>query len=145
MQHVFIIRHGERLDNVDYNWVVKSSRPYDPPITNDGEKEVIAAAERFKDVVCVYKFKLCDESFRFAGFLLEVGSSISTVFLGNIASMDQVVKTLDPRSIKFIMVYRVISTNNLFRHTILDIKGYQSSTVVLCVYTHQMYYMCSYI
>ena len=53
MQHVIIIRHGERLDNVDYNWAVRSSRPYDPPITNAGEKEVKTAAERFKDAVCL--------------------------------------------------------------------------------------------
>ena len=50
-QRVFIIRHGERLDNVDYGWVEKAERPYDPPLTDDGVKEALEAGQRFKDKV----------------------------------------------------------------------------------------------
>ena len=50
-QHVFIIRHGERLDNVDYDWVRTAERPYDPPLTEDGVKEASEAGMRFKDKV----------------------------------------------------------------------------------------------
>ena len=53
MQRVFIIRHGERLDNVDYGWVMKSDRPYDPPLTDDGTKDALEAGLRFKDKVCL--------------------------------------------------------------------------------------------
>lgn len=51
VQHIFIIRHGERLDNVDYEWVMKAERPYDPPLTEDGTREALMAGERFKDKV----------------------------------------------------------------------------------------------
>ena len=46
VQRVFIIRHGERLDNVDYDWVRWAERPYDPPLTDDGVKEASEAGER---------------------------------------------------------------------------------------------------
>ena len=51
VQRIFIIRHGERLDNVDYGWVMKAERPYDPPLTEDGTREALVAGERFKDKV----------------------------------------------------------------------------------------------
>ena len=38
-QRVFVIRHGERIDHVDYSWVGKSDRPYDPPLTEQGVRE----------------------------------------------------------------------------------------------------------
>ena len=50
-QSVIIIRHGERLDNVDYNWVSRSDRPYDPPLTKEGEKQATEAGEKFKGKV----------------------------------------------------------------------------------------------
>ena len=51
VQRIFIIRHGERLDNVDYEWVMKAERPYDPPLTEDGTREALVAGGRFKDKV----------------------------------------------------------------------------------------------
>ena len=51
VQSIFIIRHGERLDNVDYEWVMKAERPYDPPLTEDGSREALVAGERFKHKV----------------------------------------------------------------------------------------------
>ena len=50
-QLVIIIRHGERLDNVDYHWVSRSDRPYDPPITKEGEKQATEAGDKFKGKV----------------------------------------------------------------------------------------------
>ena len=46
-QRLFIVRHGERLDNVDYSWVDTAERPYDPPITQTGVAEAKSAGERF--------------------------------------------------------------------------------------------------
>lgn len=42
---------GERLDSVDYSWVEKSPRPYDPPLTKKGEKQAKDTAEYFQDKV----------------------------------------------------------------------------------------------
>ena len=51
-QRLFIIRHGERLDNVDYSWESTAERPYDPPLTAQGVEEAVAAArEQFKGKV----------------------------------------------------------------------------------------------
>lgn len=47
-QRLFIIRHGERRDNVDYRWLDTAVRPYDPPLTAQGTLEASSAArERF--------------------------------------------------------------------------------------------------
>ena len=39
------------MDNVDYGWVERAERPYDPPLTDDGIKEALEAGQRFKDEV----------------------------------------------------------------------------------------------
>ena len=53
VQHVFIIRYRERLDNVDYGWVRRAERLYDPPLMEDGMREASEAGKRFKDKVRV--------------------------------------------------------------------------------------------
>ena len=51
-QRLIIIRHGERLDNVDPYWERTAERPYDPPLTEDGEEEVrTVGQERFSEKV----------------------------------------------------------------------------------------------
>lgn len=51
-QRLIIIRHGERLDNVDPDWERTAERPYDPPLTDDGEEEVrTLGQERFSGKV----------------------------------------------------------------------------------------------
>lgn len=42
---------GERLDFVDYDWVDSAPRPYDPPLTRNGERQARENAEKFKDKV----------------------------------------------------------------------------------------------
>lgn len=50
-QSLFVIRHGERLDSVDYSWRYKADRPYDPPITEEGVEQAKEAGKRFLDKV----------------------------------------------------------------------------------------------
>ena len=50
-QRVIVIRHGERLDNVDYSWAETASRQYDPPITEAGVAQANEAAKKFVDKV----------------------------------------------------------------------------------------------
>ncbi|XP_019855017.1 PREDICTED: uncharacterized protein LOC100637194 isoform X1 [Amphimedon queenslandica] len=39
-QHVFVMRHGERLDSVDSTWLLNNrDRPYDTPLTGKGKVE----------------------------------------------------------------------------------------------------------
>ncbi len=50
-QTVLVVRHGERLDNVDYDWVTRTERPYDPPLTEAGVREARRAGDVFKEKV----------------------------------------------------------------------------------------------
>ena len=60
-QSLFIIRHGERLDNVDFRWLRSAARPYDPPLTEKGKEQAKAVAEYLKDKVGV-KFSVRQNS-----------------------------------------------------------------------------------
>ena len=44
-QHLFIIRHGERLDTKNREWKKTAPRPYDTPITPRGEREALRLAK----------------------------------------------------------------------------------------------------
>ncbi|KAJ2161006.1 hypothetical protein GGF46_001808 [Coemansia sp. RSA 552] len=35
----YFVRHGERIDHIDDNWVATTSVPYDPPLTSTGLKQ----------------------------------------------------------------------------------------------------------
>lgn len=37
MQHLFVMRHGDRMDDADRNWVLTAPRPWDPPLTELGK------------------------------------------------------------------------------------------------------------
>ncbi len=50
-QSLIIVRHGERLDRVDYNWVTNADRPYDPPLTDQGVREARRTGDAFKEKV----------------------------------------------------------------------------------------------
>eukprot|EP01064_Diplonema_japonicum_P003414 TRINITY_DN12200_c0_g1_i1.p1 TRINITY_DN12200_c0_g1~~TRINITY_DN12200_c0_g1_i1.p1 ORF type:complete len:289 (+),score=52.79 TRINITY_DN12200_c0_g1_i1:41-868(+) len=45
-QFVYTVRHGEREDAVDDNWVKLSDRPYDPPLTADGRQQAKEVATK---------------------------------------------------------------------------------------------------
>lgn len=38
-QHVFVMRHGERLDSRNRQWKYTAARPYDTPLTHHGHNE----------------------------------------------------------------------------------------------------------
>lgn len=35
-QHVFMMRHGDRIDKFEPQWVSTAARPWDPPLIHDG-------------------------------------------------------------------------------------------------------------
>ena len=51
-QRVIVVRHGERLDNVDYTWTETAARPYDPPLTEKGVEQARDTGKRFLRKVC---------------------------------------------------------------------------------------------
>ncbi|KAF7851265.1 hypothetical protein BT93_L4268 [Corymbia citriodora subsp. variegata] len=44
-QHVVVMRHGDRLDNVDPSWLSTAPRPWDPPLAEAGQDRAINVAK----------------------------------------------------------------------------------------------------
>jgi phosphohistidine phosphatase SixA len=36
VQNLFVMRHGERMDDAEPSWVAEAARPWDPPLTEKG-------------------------------------------------------------------------------------------------------------
>ncbi|CAH9108408.1 unnamed protein product [Cuscuta epithymum] len=47
-QYIVVMRHGDRLDNVDPLWVTKAERPWDPPLHQDGKARAFAVGNRLR-------------------------------------------------------------------------------------------------
>lgn len=45
-QHVYVMRHGHRLDNFDPDWAAKAARPWDPPLFKDGMVRAFQTGQR---------------------------------------------------------------------------------------------------
>ncbi|KAF7851266.1 hypothetical protein BT93_L4269 [Corymbia citriodora subsp. variegata] len=45
-QHVLVMRHGHRLDNVDRSWPSTAARPWDPPLAEAGWGRALETAEQ---------------------------------------------------------------------------------------------------
>lgn len=40
-QYLVVMRHGERMDEIDVSWRETSKRPWDPPLSNKGLQQVL--------------------------------------------------------------------------------------------------------
>ncbi|KAF8110804.1 hypothetical protein N665_0079s0116 [Sinapis alba] len=45
-QHVFVMRHGDRLDNFDPHWAATAPRPWDPPLFDAGVVRAFGTGQR---------------------------------------------------------------------------------------------------
>lgn len=48
-QNVVVMRHGERKDNIEPLWAAKASRPWDPPLTDDGKVGAFGVGRIFRN------------------------------------------------------------------------------------------------
>ena len=49
VQTIFVARHAERLDCVDFTWLEKNAeRDYDPPLTDLGKRQSAALGQHIK-------------------------------------------------------------------------------------------------
>lgn len=55
-QTVWIARHANRLDFVNPDWFLTAQRPYDPPLSPDGEEQAKALAKRLAGVSIAHIF-----------------------------------------------------------------------------------------
>jgi broad specificity phosphatase PhoE len=55
-QTVWIARHANRLDFVNPDWFLSAKRPYDPPLSPDGEEQAKALAKRLAGVSIAHIF-----------------------------------------------------------------------------------------
>lgn len=69
-QHLIVMRHGERVDEIDKTWSAQAVRPYDPYLTPKGEEQARAVAEHLKEFdikrVFVSPFYRCLQTTMFA-------------------------------------------------------------------------------
>ncbi|KAJ4896268.1 Phosphoglycerate mutase family protein [Raphanus sativus] len=47
-QHVFVMRHGDRLDNFDRHWAATAARPWDTPLYKDGMVRAFQTGQRIR-------------------------------------------------------------------------------------------------
>ncbi|EPS70651.1 hypothetical protein M569_04108, partial [Genlisea aurea] len=47
-QNVIVMRHGDRIDNFVPLWAASASRPWDPPLTDDGRVRAFGTGEKFR-------------------------------------------------------------------------------------------------
>ncbi|KAF3569684.1 hypothetical protein F2Q69_00062260 [Brassica cretica] len=47
-QHVFVMLHGDRLDNVDPLWAATAGRPWDPPLFLNGMIRAFKTCQRIR-------------------------------------------------------------------------------------------------
>jgi hypothetical protein len=48
VQHLFVMRHGERLDDADPSWVPRTDRPWDPPLTETGKQQAWEVGKKLR-------------------------------------------------------------------------------------------------
>jgi broad specificity phosphatase PhoE len=46
---LWLVRHGERRDEVDPDWAARADRPYDPPLTDRGRRQAELTGDRLRD------------------------------------------------------------------------------------------------
>jgi len=49
--YLWIVRHGERIDDVDHQWVETTARPFDPPLTKKGEEQALKTGQQLKKLI----------------------------------------------------------------------------------------------
>ncbi|KAG2258738.1 hypothetical protein Bca4012_095753 [Brassica carinata] len=47
-QNVFVMRHGDRLDNFDRHWAETAARPWDPPVSQNGLVRAFQTGQRIR-------------------------------------------------------------------------------------------------
>ncbi|KAK9814497.1 hypothetical protein WJX72_006792 [[Myrmecia] bisecta] len=47
-QYMIVMRHGERIDEIDKSWSLNAARPWDPHLTDKGEQQARAVAENLR-------------------------------------------------------------------------------------------------
>ncbi|KAL2319936.1 hypothetical protein Fmac_028905 [Flemingia macrophylla] len=48
-QNVVVMRHGDRIDNFDPQWVSQATRPWDPPLVQQGLVRAFATGRKFRN------------------------------------------------------------------------------------------------
>ncbi|KAI4302822.1 hypothetical protein MLD38_038523 [Melastoma candidum] len=48
-QHVIVMRHGDRLDNVDPMWTANAERPWDPPLAEEGRVRAFSVGRKLRE------------------------------------------------------------------------------------------------
>lgn len=112
-QHVVVMRHGERRDNVEPLWAARASRRWDPPLTDDGKAYAFKEGRHFLgrynfsiNRVIVSPFLRCLQTAN------EVVSALRAVDYDPTAMLSSSDVTIDPSKIKVSVEYGLCEMMN---------------------------------
>ncbi|ESW12764.1 hypothetical protein PHAVU_008G140400 [Phaseolus vulgaris] len=110
-QNVVVMRHGERIDNLEPSWAATAARPWDPPLAEPGRKRALETGRRLRENlgfpirrVFVSPFLRCLQTAE------ELVSSLAAVEEGDSTTGDGV--TVDPLKVKVSVEYGLCEMMN---------------------------------
>jgi len=106
VQNLFVMRHGERMDNYDPEWIASAPRPWDPPLTDDGKKEARKTGERLRTQGWNITRVICSPFLRCIQTAAEVVTALCAV-------QDQPL-AIDPSKVKVSIEYGLCEVMNQF-------------------------------
>ncbi|KAF8081376.1 hypothetical protein N665_0890s0014 [Sinapis alba] len=105
-QHVFVMRHGDRIDNFEPLWVSTAARPWDPPLVQDGMIRAFRTGQRIRSQIGLPIHRVFVSPFlRCIQTASEVVSALSAVTVDPNAMSSKDVPSIDTTKLKVAIEY----------------------------------------
>ena len=98
-QHVFVMRHGDRIDNFEPLWVSTAARPWDPPLVQDGMIRAFRTGQRIRSQIPIHRV-FVSPFLRCIQTASEVVSALSAVNVDPNAMSSKEVPSIDTSKLK---------------------------------------------
>jgi len=112
-QNLFVMRHGERIDNYDPHWIHSASRPWDPPLTNNGKLQAWGTGKRLRTEGWNITRVICSPFLRCIQTASEVVAALCALEVHPLALSSRDV-TIDPSKVKVSIEYGLCEVMNSF-------------------------------
>ncbi|CDY72568.1 BnaAnng41510D, partial [Brassica napus] len=103
-QHVFVMRHGDRIDNFEPLWVSTAARPWDPPLVQDGMIRAFRTGQRIRSQIPIHRV-FVSPFLRCIQTASEVVSALSAVNVDPNAMSSKDVPSIDTSKLKVAIEY----------------------------------------
>ncbi|KAJ4905314.1 Phosphoglycerate mutase family protein [Raphanus sativus] len=105
-QHVFVMRHGDRIDNFEPLWVSTAARPWDPPLFQDGFIRAFRTGQKIRSQIGFPVHRVFVSPFlRCIQTASEVVSALSAVNVDPNAMSSKDVPSVDTSKLKVAIEY----------------------------------------